>query len=234
MKVIILAAGRGSRLGVLTRNKPKCLNIFQGAPLIESCLSVLSQFFSEDQIYIVGGYKYKLLKKYSKNIIVNKNWSKTNIVGSLKFADMILNSENCLVVYSDIFFEPEAVRLMVQTDSFSVLNLTNWFGIWEKRFSDPLLDAENFITEKTSNLVVKIGGKTDKIESINGQFGGMYTLTPEIWSQIKSFKDFNLNQSDTTSMLQRAIDEGIALESVNYNGYWAEIDSLTDIASQEK
>ena len=233
MKVIILAAGRGARLGVLTSNKPKCLNMFQGAPLIESCLSVLSQFFPADQIHIIGGYKYKLLKKYSKNIIVNRHWSKTNIVGSLKSADKILSKDNCLVVYSDIYFESEAVSLMMQTGGFSVLNLTNWFDIWQKRFVDPLLDAENFIIEKKSGLVLKIGGKVEKIESINGQFGGMYTLTPKIWSQIKSFDDFNLNQSDTTSMLQRAIDEGIALESVNYNGYWAEIDSINDIKSQE-
>ena len=34
MKAIILAAGRGSRMGNLTEEKPKCLIDFRGRPLL--------------------------------------------------------------------------------------------------------------------------------------------------------------------------------------------------------
>ena len=57
-KVIILAAGEGSRLTPLTNNKPKCLVNFLGKTLLEYQLNVFKKFKIK-KICIVAGYKEK-------------------------------------------------------------------------------------------------------------------------------------------------------------------------------
>ena len=65
MKGIILAAGRGSRLNKLTSNKPKCLNLVAGKPMLEWQIAALKAGGLEE-IIIVTGYKSNMLKKFIK------------------------------------------------------------------------------------------------------------------------------------------------------------------------
>jgi choline kinase len=120
---------------------------------------------------------------------------------------------------------------MVENQSPSVLSVSNWLTIWEKRFDDVLDDAENFRFDPTNRFLTHVGGQANSLESIEGQFGGIYTLTPSAWEAIKSSVD-NLNSYDTTAMLQEAIHLGMKFRVVEYTGFWAEIDSQNDIEKQ--
>lgn len=53
-RAIILAAGRGSRLGDVTKDRPKCLLEFAGRPLIDWQLSALAANGVTDVVVIVG------------------------------------------------------------------------------------------------------------------------------------------------------------------------------------
>ena len=55
LKEIILAAGRGSRMGALTNHLPKCRTIFQGKELIQWQLDSLKRA-GIGEIAIVRGY----------------------------------------------------------------------------------------------------------------------------------------------------------------------------------
>ena len=55
MKVIILAAGEGSRLRPLTLEKPKCLVELFGKSILKWQLDVFD-YFNLDEIVIVKGY----------------------------------------------------------------------------------------------------------------------------------------------------------------------------------
>ena len=55
MQAIIMAAGKGSRLGNLTEDKPKAFLEIQGIKLIEYNLAMLHAYGIED-IIIVTGY----------------------------------------------------------------------------------------------------------------------------------------------------------------------------------
>ncbi len=58
MKVIILAAGEGSRLRPLTLEKPKCLVELFGKSILKWQLDVFD-YFNLDEIVIVKGYMEK-------------------------------------------------------------------------------------------------------------------------------------------------------------------------------
>ena len=231
MKVIILAAGRGSRLGKLTEDSPKCFTVYRGKPLISWILKSVSQYFAQDDTYIVVGYRWMDFSSFSMNLIYNGDWEQTNIMGSLAAADKILSTSNCLVIYSDIFFEANAIKIMKESPAPAVLSVSNWMKIWGKRFSNPLDDLENFEYNYDSLLLTRIGNRPSSIGSINGQFAGIFTLTPSLWQMIKS-GDYNLPSMDTTSVLQEAVVNGAKISVVNYSGHWAEIDTLSDLERQ--
>ena len=60
MKAILLAAGRGSRMGSLTQDMPKCLTPLHGKPLLEWQLKALREAGC-NSIGMVRGYRAEWL-----------------------------------------------------------------------------------------------------------------------------------------------------------------------------
>ena len=58
--VIVQAGGRGSRLGSLTKNRPKCLLSVDGKPLLSWTVCC----FPSARIVVIGDYQYESLRKY--------------------------------------------------------------------------------------------------------------------------------------------------------------------------
>lgn len=211
-----------------TVSKPKCLIEFRNKPLLQHALENLNLFFDAEDILIIGGYKSESLGVYWPSIRINPHWASTNIMGSLMIASDILDREEVLVVYSDIFFEKSAVELMLKETKPGILNLINWKDIWGRRFDNPLVDLENFYS--LDENIVAIGGKPTSIKEINGQFGGMYTLNPGYWQEMKEIP--NLENLDTTTALNDLITRGKTFSTISYDGEWAEFDSITDLEKQ--
>ena len=228
MKVIILAAGRGSRMNSATSDKPKCMIPFEGSTIIQRSLDTLMKIFPPSDLYIVGGYKLDLLENFGVKLLENHLWESTNIMGSLLVADQILSKSKTLVVYSDIVFDASAPELMKSGPVPGVLSLRNWNQIWSTRFIDPLVDVEGFKME--NGIVKSIGGRAQKLDEIEGQFGGMFTTNPSAWATLKKLK--NLEMLDTTTALNQIVQKGVAISVVPYAGFWAEFDSMEDINKQ--
>ena len=75
-KVVILAGGYGTRLGTLTKLKPKPMVDVCGKPIIEHIMQIY-QRFGYSNFIICTGYKGEVIrnhfkKKFRKNILINK------------------------------------------------------------------------------------------------------------------------------------------------------------------
>ena len=129
MKVIILAAGRGSRLGERTKDRPKCMCTLQGKTLLDRCLETLEKAgISKKEVGIVTGYRSDMFTVPDVTYFHNEIWEQTNMFYSLTMSDRWLKSESCLVCYSDIVFSPKAIRALV--DSATPLAVTSYTGYW--------------------------------------------------------------------------------------------------------
>ena len=70
-----------------------------------------------------------------------------------------LDLEPCIVSYSDIFYDSQAVESLMEDNSeLAVTYDPNWLELWTSRFGDPLLDAETFRMDENSFLT-EIGNK---------------------------------------------------------------------------
>ena len=70
MRAIVLAAGMGTRLLPLTRDRPKCLVELAGRPLLERQIAVLRRVGIDD-ISVVTGYRSDQVKPPGVRIIAN-------------------------------------------------------------------------------------------------------------------------------------------------------------------
>ena len=232
MKIIILAAGRGSRMKELTDLLPKCLTPYRGKPLINHCIDTLTRFFSPSDLVIIGGYKSYTLKHLGIELVENKEWNTTNIIGSLTVAEKYLRADDCLIVYSDVYFTKEAINQMMQAESPAILSVSRWKEIWLSRFDQPLEDLESFQISKNGVSLTEIGKKPKNLSEIQGQFGGIFKLSPETWEKIEKEIE-GIKLMDTTTLIQNCLERNIIFNVVKYDGEWAELDTRTDLETQE-
>ena len=86
MNAIILAAGMGTRLRPLTNDRPKCLVVVNGVPMIERQIQFLKEKGIDD-IILISGYKAGALDylkdKYGVDIVFNDRFETCNNINSL-------------------------------------------------------------------------------------------------------------------------------------------------------
>ena len=233
MKAIILAAGRGTRMGNLTLNKPKCLLEVGGKTLLEWQLDAIKGA-GISEIAIVTGYRRECLQEYGLVEFHNSHWAHTNMFFSLTSADEWLKKDDCIVSYSDIFYETNAIDMLKNHEAeIAITYDPEWLNLWSQRFKDPLDDAEIFKIDKTEKLI-EIGKKPKSVEQIQGQYMGLLRFRPAGW--IKAYRIFeklsqkSKNTMHMTGMLDKIMKARILnIETVCYKGIWGEIDSESDL-----
>jgi len=105
---IILAAGRGSRLGDLATELPKCLVLAGGTSLIERQLGCL-RTLGVDQITVVVGFNASAVREVCGSgieYIYNERYAETNSLFSLWLARASM-LEGALVMNADVLFHPQ-------------------------------------------------------------------------------------------------------------------------------
>ena len=154
MKVIILAAGQGTRLRPLTDHCPKCMVEVNGKSIIERQLDTMHSCGIEDKdITIIAGYRNDVLKEKFKdteiNFIVNEEYENTNMVCSLMCARSLMEAEDdILISYGDIIYNKEVLGKILQSEeNMSVIVDDGWYEYWSARCENPLDDAETLMSD---------------------------------------------------------------------------------------
>lgn len=232
---IILAAGRGSRLGHLTDTQPKCLTKLAGKALLEWQIEALRGAGIE-HIVIVGGYFRDMLSSYCDELLINENWAKTNMVATLACAEKYLRHQPCIVSYADIVYPAKWISRLCQMEGdIAMLYDEKWQDLWQVRFEDPLSDAETFTSQ--NGKLVEIGNRAKTLGEIEGQFMGLFRFTPSGWDIVQHHlatlpKDKRA-PLDVTSLLSGLLDKGQEIYVSPVQGAWCEVDNQTDLNCYE-
>jgi len=229
MQLIVLAAGKGTRLPKKFRKNPKCLVKINKKPLIYYNEPFYKKF---DKKIIISGYKTKnletSLKKMNFQFINNKNYKSTNMVYSLSLAKQYIK-QDVVVVYGDIIFNSSLFKILKTKDNLLPVN-RNWFKNWKKRMGlqKTLIDAENLIIKK--KLISEIGTKINSKKIPNYQYMGVMKFKKDTFVKIISFFYSLKNKKiDMTSFLNLCIKNKILkMRAKFYYSYWYEIDTASD------
>jgi L-glutamine-phosphate cytidylyltransferase len=233
MMGLILAAGRGSRMGALTDDRPKCMLEIGGRTLFErQCASLRGAGCAE--IGVVRGWQGQVFDAHPVRGFDNPRWAETNMVRSFECAAEWLAAEPCLVSYADIFYPvAAAAALAAVPGDLAIAYDREWLALWRLRFADPLSDAETFRLAPDGSLA-EIGRKPSSLDEIEGQYMGLLKFEPPGWRSVAALLDAlppaRVDKLDMTSLLALLLAQGTKIAAVPVPGPWGEVDSESDLA----
>ena len=242
MKVIILAAGEGTRLRPLTLNNPKCLVELFGKSILQWQIDIFNDFQIKN-IIIVKGYLEKKINLPNITYYINEKFSTTNMIETLFSARNEMN-ESIIISYGDIIFEKNVLNeLLTSQADISLVVDTNWLNYWKQRFKEPLDDAESLVIDDEGNIF-SIGQKIKKLDQAQAQYIGLMKFQGKGLEQLKSFYEqskalsksgknplnpnLDFNKSYMTDLLQGMINNGIKIKAIPIKNSWLELDSYND------
>ncbi len=241
MKAIILAGGKGTRLGPLTyaTNKhllpvgslPMLLHSYELLDAIASynlegkCLSTLLTTSPEsisDFAKLLSHYP-----KWSKNTYFSSQIEPAGIADAIRYAEDFIPDEKFLVILADNIIDflniPEICNALKADDD----NCHIWirkemqnpqcFGV--PVFDTSISDPNRLIT--SDSKIINIEEKPIAPKS-NYAMVGIYVLTNKVWDIIKEISPSNRGEYEITDVLNYYISEGKCAWH-EYVGHWADL-----------
>ena len=239
-KVLIIAAGLGSRLKKHTENLPKCMLDFGGKTLLQRQLDAYKKNSIKD-ISVIRGYKKEKIKYKGLKYFENTDYKNNNILNSIFYAEEVIDG-NIIISYSDILFDPSVVERTLKSDhDISVVVDIDWRGYYVGRKDHPISEAENVIFN-SNNEVEKIGKINTGNQEVHGEFIGMIKLSnrgteifKEHFHRLKKIywnKPFQrakiFQKAYLTDFIQELVDIGVKVHCVIIESGWKEIDTVED------
>ena len=240
MKIIILTAGSGRRLGMY---KPKSLVNLNNKTLLNYQLIELakSNIFPED-IYLVTGYKNELFNEFDLPKFVNRNYAITNQIFSITCANKLANEQEVLIVYGDILFRSSLIEDIKEINKNVIIPSYSGFKeLWKKRGDINFDDLESF-RKDSSGILKEIGNNVIDINNVNGQFMGVLCFKNYYFKNfLNKIDEFRVEFGDdvfmklqTTEFLNYLIKKNEKLFSFDYSDYFIEIDNKNDLDLAKK
>ncbi|HEY1027956.1 MAG TPA: phosphocholine cytidylyltransferase family protein [Pseudomonas sp.] len=239
MRVIILAAGQGTRLRPYTDDRPKCLVELQGRALLHRQLDVLRAHGLTD-VTLIGGYRADCLRDQGPEVLVNPRFAETNMVSTLFCAEQrMVDGEDLLIAYGDIIYQPSVLQSLLATDAPLAISIDRqWRRFWEIRMDNPLSDAETLKLD-SHDCILELGKKPKDYSEVQGQYMGLIKVRGdhiaafrEAWhrmdrSVLRDGKDFD--NMYMTTFLQSLIDDGWTARAAFTDNGWLEVDTVEDL-----
>ena len=249
-RAILIAAGRGKRLGPHTEEVPKAMVQVGARPILGW---VWDAFRSAGitELVVIRGYRGDVLEPFVRQLapavhfVDNTGWQTNNVLLSLACARAYLDRP-CLISYSDILFTPGVAQAAVASPAEIALVIDREFrAIYEGRTEHPLEEGE--VSDlMPDGSVARVGKRALPPSEAVGEFIGLAKLGPRGVMTVARALDGLAHHYDgrehepfqrasayrnayLTDLWQDLIDRGIRLDPVFIAGCWREIDTGQDL-----
>lgn len=225
MKVLIMAAGVGSRISRHLQNHPKCCVDIQGKPLIKHTFELLNRK-GISNIALVTGYQEKYIHQALEGFqyarYYNPFFRVANSISSVWFArDFLTANDNIIIMNGDVFME-DSVLDVILNEQHSPVMLSD---------SSRIEDAD-YRFQWEGNELRKYGKELTN-EETTGEYVGIAKLKKE---DILPFRQSVIDAVATEDygcwwedILYRTVDEKKTIYINDIAGnFWAEVDYIED------
>lgn len=195
MKVVLLAAGLGTRLRPITNHTPKCLVPINGKPLLDIWLNKLSANPQISEIFINLHYLAEEVVTHLKN-----HWSHLSHLVTW-YEEELLGTAGTLNAHDELVCEEPI--MVVHADNLSLFNLGAFIKAYSKRPAHVSMTMMLFECETPSscgivelsnnNTVIKMHEKVANPPS-NLANAAVYIISQEVLALIKAagYSDFSI------------------------------------------
>lgn len=119
--IVIPAAGAGTRM---KSYGPICLLKIGNETLLARQLRLINQTFNQAEVIVVGGFEAQKVKRElpkGVSFVENKYYAQTNVVHSISLGLTKTTTDRVLVVYGDLVFNPQTLKIPIYNKSSLVL-----------------------------------------------------------------------------------------------------------------
>jgi len=252
-RAILIAAGRGKRLGPHTEEIPKCMVQIGDRPILGHFWDAPSSL-RVDELVVIRGYLGHVLETFVRSLgipkvtfVDNDDWQTNNVLLSMDKARAYFDRPT-YVTYSDIVFTPAVAAAAAAAPSTTDIGLVidrQFRSIYEGRTEHPLDEGEvsDLLPDGT---VARVGKRALPPSEAVGEYIGLCRLTERgsavVHNTLASLAQRFAGREDEpfqraaryrnayqTDLWQQLIDSGIALHPVFIDGQWREIDTGQDL-----
>jgi len=228
-KAVIAAAGRGTRMLHIAKNKPKQLIKACDAPFLSYLLDNLIEAGYKELILVVGYKKEKIeefLKKYNYNVKVVDQFEvlgkdKYGTACALECVENIVGNENFIMVYGDNLFSARDLKVLNVNDDWNCM--ASFYHNSPQRYG--VLSAEDGFLKKIVEKPKKHIGNLINI--------GLYKFTPEIFEKLKKVKLSQRGEYEITDAINFLAEEK-KMKVIKIHDYWFDFSNPADIIRVSK
>lgn len=224
MKVLLLAAGRGTRISRYLSGNPKCTVDIGEEKLIQYTIKMFNKKGITD-ISMVLGYRADVikdvLKEYNVKYFYNPFFDVTNSIASAWFAREFIGDEDIIIMNADVFLEEKLIDHIISNKDSLVM------------FADGSRKEEADYKFKYENGKLLKYGKELQGDDISGEYIGVGKFSKEFMQEefIPKMENMIENQQHNVwwENVVYEISETKDVKVDDVNGrFWAEVDYIED------
>lgn len=222
MKAIILAAGKGKRMGNLTKDLPKPMVQVQGKPVLEHLITNLRDQAKIKELFIITGHCAEVIEDYFGD---GSAWNVALTYGRQEVADGTgkapelaktwVTQSRFILSYGDIFMEPSLFKGLVSAfDSDGVISVKKGENV---SHGGAVIFDEHFCLKQ---IIEKAAAGTVSSPWYNA---GIYGLTPELFRFTAKLEKSPRGEYELTDALSAMALEGLKIKGYELKGDWADV-----------
>ncbi len=227
MKVIILAAGKATRLLPLIKEVPQCLLNVGKMTILEKQIEYLKKSGIED-IIVITGYLSDKVEKFCKNIKVKTLFNPFYNVSGMALTLWVAKEElkeGFVFLYSDVLFDSNIINNLLNNKGNICLAIKK----------DGLREEAEKVIEKDG--IIENVSKT-KIKGENGEFIGISKFSDiganKLIEELNKTAKANINSS-FIAIIDKLIEKGETVTAFDIkNSKFIDIDFPEDLKKAEK
>ena len=234
MKVIILAAGIGHRLGELANGQPKCLLKFNGVSLLQRHLLILQKHKINEIIIVTGHRQNDILEELKRlntdtpvKTIYNPDFSHGSVVSLWCAREFLLSGEDIVLMDADVLYDPQIMQTLINSPAQDCFLLDKKFEPGEEPVKLCVRDG----------ILIDFRKKIDKDLHFDyqGESVGFFKFSPVISTKLvnllqRYIDDKRIDEPYEEVIRELLLDEPETFAFEDISEYpWLEIDFPEDI-----
>ena len=236
MKALLLAAGRGTRLGALTADQPKPMIPIGGVPMIERIMEGIAAWTPIREFVLITGYKAEVLQDYLGD---GSNWGwqieyvpqevPRGVGDAVHTARTVLSASPFLMTYGDIMLDPVNYGLFAAEYAQSGLGETKaYVGLnWVE---DPWAGAAVYLDE--NNVIERIQEKPAKgTATTHWNNAGLFIFDPLIFEYTAKIVPSARGEYELPDAISAMIADGYPAKGIALEGGWRDVGTPEDYAA---
>jgi len=228
-KAVVLAAGKGTRMGNLTEELPKPMLPVAGKPILEHVLDRLGQAGITD-CGLVTGYRGEVIEQhfasYPMRLVYIHQETINGTAGAARLARSFTGADPFLMTFGDIWSEAadyRRVMLPLEEEPDTEASLA------VKYVEDPFQGAAVYVD---GGFISRIIEKPPKgTSSTHWNSAGIFCFRPRVFEEIDRVPLSSRGEYEITSAIEQMVEGGRKLRAVEIKGAWRDIGRPEDLAA---